>query len=107
MSRVSHSVESQTVNLAQLEEENERLRRVVERDEEMDTERRSLLKCGVCFHIESAAAFVINSPCGHCVCQTVRLQIQLQVLPFFHSVFKGHVAFTVAAGDVFILPHSD
>jgi len=68
--RVTQSIESKDAEIKQLKEEVERLKEIIESDNEKKDGRLCTLKCGVCLDIKKATEFSVNSPCGHCFCKT-------------------------------------
>jgi len=68
--RMTQSIESKDAEIKQLKEEVERLKEIIESDNEKKDGRLCTLKCGVCLDIKKATQFSVNSPCGHCFCKT-------------------------------------
>ena len=51
-----------------LKEENANLHEMIEGKNESKL---SILNCAICMEFKKLDTFIINSPCGHCFCETV------------------------------------
>ena len=69
MGRLEATIKSLEDENKNLKEENDRLRGMVEGDD--NENQRTILKCIICMEFKEINTFLCFSPCGHMFCQSV------------------------------------
>jgi len=65
--RVESTIKALQAENKALKEENSNLQEMIEGK---DQSKLSILKCAICMEFKKLETFIINSPCGHCFCET-------------------------------------
>ena len=80
--RVESTIKALEAENKALKEENANLHEMIEGK---DQSKLSILNCAICMEFKKLDTFVINSPCGHCFCETVKI-LNFHENTIFHEI---------------------